>query len=68
MSMYDFNQEEDQKNRISGPIAAGSSVLVRLALRRPKFPYEASGIVGTTQKGMLFLGGIRSVLGTIPGE
>ena len=53
--MYDFNQEEDQKTRASGPIPAGSSVLVRLSIRKPKFTDDNSDIIGRTQRGMLFL-------------
>ena len=61
--MYDFNQEEDQQARASGPIPAGSSVMVRLSIRRPKFTDGNSEFIGKTTKGMLFLDAEYEVLG-----
>lgn len=53
--MIDLSQEQEQQIRKSGPIPAGSSVFVRLTVRKPKYEAPDMDFVGETQRGLLFL-------------
>ena len=53
--MIDLNSAPEQQNRASGPIPAGSSVLVRLTIRKPKYDAPGMDMVGITQSGLFFL-------------
>lgn len=53
--MLDFNNEQAQQIRAQGPIPAGSSVLVHLHIRKPKYEVQGMDFVAQAKSGMLYL-------------
>lgn len=53
--MLDFNDEEQQSQRQRGPVPAGSKVLLRLELQRPRYGSDADPMIARTRKGLLQL-------------
>lgn len=53
--MLDFNDEEQQSQRQYGPVPAGSKVLMKLELQRPKYSSPEDSMLARTQKGLLQL-------------
>lgn len=54
---YDFNDAETQKQRVSGPVPAGSIVLLKLEIQKPNPEYAAKpgSFVTRSKKGLLWL-------------
>ena len=55
---FDFNQAEEQKQRVPGPVPAGSIVLLKVEIQRPTNPEYAAkpgSYVTRTKKGLLLL-------------
>lgn len=55
MSMIDLNDEQEQRERNYGPVPAGSKVLVRLELQKPKYASRDHEMVAMTKSGLLQL-------------
>lgn len=55
MSMIDLNDEQEQRERNYGPVPAGSKVLVRLEVQKPKYASRDDEMVAMTKSGLLQL-------------
>lgn len=55
MSIIDLNDEQEQRERNYGPVPAGSKVLVRLELQKPKYASRDDEMVAMAKSGLLQL-------------
>lgn len=53
--MFDFNQEDAQKEFANGPVPAGSKVLLRLTVEKPQYESKPGSFVSLAKSGMLAL-------------
>lgn len=53
--MFDFNNEDAQKEFASGPVPAGSKVMLRLNIEKPQHESKPGSFVSQTKNGMLGL-------------
>ena len=53
--MFDFNQEDYQKELASGPIPAGSKVMLRMLIQKPKHESKPGSFVAEYKSGLLAL-------------
>lgn len=60
--MIDLNHEEEQRERNYGPVPAGSRVLLRLSLLKPKYPSRDDEMLAETRNGLLQLSGKLEVV------
>lgn len=53
--MLDFNNEEQQTQWQSGPVPAGSKVLLRLELQTPRYAAQSNPLIAQSRSGLLQL-------------